>query len=366
MHLRTLCRQFYIKRENRQGKIAEKESKGKKMGKTVTMADIAARLGVSTVTVSKALGGRKGVGGELRQRILRLAEEMGYPIPGGKEQEKESYNIGVLMSEMYIEKYDTFYWELYQKITGAAVKTDCFVLLEILEKEAESKLGEIKLLREKKIDGLMVLGSISTQFLEHLQESSAVPMVFMDFYDDRVKEDCIISNSFYGACQLTDYLFDHGHEEIAFVGTVLATKSITDRFLGYQKALLEHGKEVRKDWVIPDRDDSRSCYERITLPETLPSAYVCNNDLTASKVIKSLRERGISVPEEASVTGFDDYLYPGLCDVELTTYAVNMEKMSEAGVKLLVEKIKGATKAAGIHMIEGSLVERGSVSAKRN
>ena len=103
------------------------------MAKTVKMADIAAKLGVSTVTVSKALSGQKGVSDEVREKIVRLAEQLGYQRPSGKEEEKKrSFNIGVVVSASYIEKYATFYWELYQELNTASVQRNCFVMLEIL------------------------------------------------------------------------------------------------------------------------------------------------------------------------------------------------------------------------------------------
>lgn len=334
------------------------------MAKVVRMADIAQRLGVSTVTVSKALADQKGVSEELRGKIKALAEEMGYRVSAGRTEEKKSFNIGVLVSEIYVEKYVTFYWEFYQKLATEAARKNCFVLLEVLEVEAEKELRGIKLLKEEKVDGLIVLGRVESGYLEHLRETSSIPLVFMDFYDNNGKEDCIISNSFYGSYYLTNYLFEQGHEEIAFVGTVLATDSITDRYLGYLKSMMEHGRKVREDWIVPDREDSRRCLEKIVLPEELPTAFVCNSDLTASRVIKSLQERGLRVPEDVSVVGYDDYLYPGLCEVELTTYSVDMGRMARTGIDTIVKKITGVPYHAGIHVVEGALVERKSVAPR--
>ena len=122
------------------------------MAKTVKMADIAAKLGVSTVTVSKALSGQKGVSNEVRERIIRLAEEMGYQRPAGKEEEKKkSFNIGVVVSASYIEKYATFYWELYQELNTASVERNCFVMLEILSVSDEKAMIPPKLLKENKV-----------------------------------------------------------------------------------------------------------------------------------------------------------------------------------------------------------------------
>lgn len=335
------------------------------MAKSVRMADIAKELGVSTVTVSKALSDQKGVSEEMREKIKGLAAQMGYKAVGsGKDGGHPSYNIGVLVLETYIEKYSSFYWEFYQKINASAGKENCFVLLEFLGTESEEQLALPKLIQENKIDGLMILGQLSTEYLEMLREHTNVPKVYMDFYDRRVQADSVISNSFYGAYHVTDYLFEMGHEEIGYVGTVLVTESITDRYLGYYKAIMEHGKEPRKEWMIQDRESHIEIYEQLELPKDLPSAFVCNSDLAASKLIKALKEKGYRVPEDISVVGYDDYLYPGLCDIGITTYSVDMEKMSQVGMEMLLERMGGSENPYMMQVIEGKFIKRDSVQER--
>ena len=332
------------------------------MAKSVRMADIAKELGVSTVTVSKALSDQKGVSEEMREKIKELAAQMGYKSgTSARDGGHPSYNIGVLVLETYIEKYSSFYWEFYQKINTCAGKENCFVLLEILEAESEAQLTVPKLIQENKIDGLMILGQVSTEYLEMLKERTNIPRVYMDFYDRRVQADSVISNSFYGAYYLTDYLFEMGHAEIGYVGTLHATESITDRYLGYYKALIEHGKEPRKEWVIRDRDSHVQIFEKLELPETLPGAFVCNSDLAASKLIRALGEKGYRVPEDISVVGYDDYLYPGLCNIGITTYSVDMEKMSQIGMAMLLERMGGSRLPYTMQVVEGKFLERESV-----
>lgn len=332
------------------------------MAKEVKMRDIAERLNVSTMTVSKALAGKPGVSEQMRERIKVLAREIGYVPPKSEKTEgKKSYNIGVLLSEYYTEKYITFYWKLYQKINMIAVDRNCFVMLEILNSEDEKKPVMPKLIRENKIDGLLVLGSIDGGYLRMLDQIGEVPAVYIDFYDDRIREDSIISNSFYGAYQITDYLFQKGHREIAFVGTLFTTKSITDRFLGYKKAMLEHGESIRDEWIIPDRSREREQYETLTLPEQMPTAFVCNCDLTAGLLIRNLQENGYRVPEDISVVGYDDYLYPGLCNVGITSYGVDMEIMASKGIEVLINKLEGVHNQNGLHIVDGYLIEKESV-----
>ena len=188
-------------------------------------------------------------------------------------------------------------------------------------------------------------------------------MVYLDFYNDQVREDSVISNSFYGAYHVTNYLFERGHRQIAFVGTLSGTKSIMDRFLGYEKSMLEHGERIRQDWVIPDRDGERAVYEIIVLPEKMPTAFVCSCDLTASRLIRELKRNGYRIPEDISVVGYDDYLYPGLCDVGLTSYGVDKKGMACAGIDILLSKIQGKVYARGMRIVDGYLAERESVAS---
>ena len=130
------------------------------MAKAVKLADIGERLGVSTVTVSKALSGQKGVSEELRARIKELADEMGYKQPSAQRREKagRSYNIGVLISERYLDKYDTFYWQMYQQVATKAVTKECFTLMEVLNVQMERECELPKMVQEQKADGYIIVG----------------------------------------------------------------------------------------------------------------------------------------------------------------------------------------------------------------
>ena len=334
------------------------------MAKTVKMSDIAERLNVSTVTVSKALSDQKGVSDEMRNKIKKLAMELGYQKPIAKQEDRSrSFNIGVIVPEDYIEKYQTFYWEMYQEINMAAIKNNSFIMLEVISASDEKAMIPPKLLKESKVDGLIVLGGLASDYLKMIKEHYATPTVYLDFYDPNIKEDCVISNSFYGTYMLTNYLFDNGHTNIGFVGTVLATKSITDRFLGYMKSLMEHGKTIREDWVLDDRDSERHNFQQFMIPKEMPTAFVCNCDIIASWIIRELENVGYRVPEDVSIVGFDDFLYPGLCNVPMTTYAVNMPEMAERSIKLLITKVTGGETSEGMHLVEGHFIERKSVRA---
>lgn len=336
------------------------------MAKAVKLADIAKIVGVSTVTVSKALSDQKGVSEELREKIKRLADEMGYKQPSAvrKLQANKSYNIGIIIAEHFLSKFDSFYWQMYQAVTTKAVSKGCFTLLEIVSAKDEEINSLPKLVVERKVDGVIIIGAMSHAYLEHFNEKGGVPAIYMDFYDEKEASDAVVSNNFYGTYVLTNYLFQMGHRKIAYVGTLLSTDSITDRYFGYCKSLLEHGVELERDWIVPDRslETGMMDVERMRkLPKDMPTAFVCNCDLTASYMIRILNEQGYRVPEDISVVGFDNYLYPGLCEIGITTYEVDMKEMARKVIHNIVKKMENSNYKPGMSIVEGRPVYRESV-----
>lgn len=341
------------------------------MAKAVKLADIAKRMNVSTVTVSKALSGQKGVSEEMREKIKNLADELGYKQPSAARlaAKNKSYNIGIMIADHYLDKYNSFYWQMYQEVTTKAAQKECFTMLEVLSKEMVVGKELPKLLKEDKVDGMIVLGKVEREYLEMLENEVREPLVFLDFYDEKRECDAVVTDNYYGSYLLTNHLFDMGHKEIAYVGTLLATGSITDRYFGYAKSLMEHGVEVRNDWIIKDRDSDIAKVGTpgtLELPAQMPTAFVCNSDLTASELIKKLKENGYRVPEDISVVGFDNYLYPGLCDVEITTYEVDVKEMARKSVNMLIKKMGNEHYKRGISVVEGRLVYKNSVRRIKN
>ena len=337
-----------------------------KIRKAVTMSDIAKRMNVSTVTVSKALAGQKGVSEEVREQIVELAREMGYKaVRGSADAGKNvSHRIGVLMPSSALATFDSFYWRLYQATSEKAMEKNCFTGYESLTEEMTAKQLLPRLVTDKMVDGLIVIGRPEKKYGDFLKQRAGMPLVFLDFYDTSLDVDCFISDSFYGTYLLTEYLLERGHKDVAFVGTLHATESITDRFLGFQKAMMERGLSVPKDYVIPDRGvevGTNDNYLTLTLPKKMPTAFVCNCDFTAGILIRNLKEKGIRVPQDVSVTGFDNYPGEKELGAAVTTYAVDLQAMAKAAVRSLIRQMNGENVKKGIHVVEGTLIERESV-----
>lgn len=339
------------------------------MSKRVRLADIAEALNVSTVTVSKALSDQKGVSEEVRRKIKELADQLGYRQPSQikSESRRGNYNIGILAPEYNFGNYQSFYWQLYQEVSTKALQKGCFTILEVISAQDEKELRTPRLLEEDRIDGIILIGRPTEAYLEMIGGQDRVPLVCLDFFEGTSKYDAVISDGFYGTYMLTNHLFDMGHEDIAFLGTIYANGSIMDRGLGYVKAMLEHGKEIRKDRIINDRESDGSFIGqgmKIKYPENMPTAFVCNCDLSASALIKELRGMGRRIPEDISVAGFDHYLYPGLCDIELTTYEVDLKAMASKSIDFIVRKIANSNYKPGVRIIQGHIIYGQSVARR--
>jgi LacI family transcriptional regulator/LacI family purine nucleotide synthesis repressor len=336
------------------------------MAKAVRLADIADRLGVSVVTVSKALSGQKGVGEELREKIITLADELGYRLPSAAEKvnANKGQSIGILIHEKHFSKYNSFYLQMYQMLSVELSAAGYFNLLELVRYDFEKDLILPNLVNEGNVSAVVLLGEFSKEYCIFLRSKLSVPIQYLDFSDDSEEINSIVSDSFYGGYYLTNYLFNKGHRDIAFVGSVLKTSSITDRYLGYLKSMMEHGVPVNDKWVIEDRDEKTGIIfspEILQLPKELPTAFVCNCDLTAGVLIKKLEKDGYKVPEDFSVVGYDNFIFPGTCDVEITTYEVDMPVMVKKTVEVLNKLMRNEDFSSKTQMITGHLVEKNSV-----
>lgn len=325
------------------------------------MKDIAGKLNVSIVTVSKALGDKDGVSSELKEKIKNLANKMGYRYNSIAKSMKEgmTYNTGIIIPERFIGRQQSFYFSFHTYISQALEKYGYYGILQILSPDDENRLALPRFYSEKRVDSILVLGQIKKPYINTLQKLD-VPIVFLDFYDEHSNIASVITDSFYAAYELTNHVIHCGHRDIAFVGNIYATSSIQDRFLGYYKSLIEHRIPLLQSYILNDRNEQGDFIE-IELPEKMPTAFICNNDEIAYNLIVRLQKLGYNVPDDISVAGFDDDIYATISTPQITTVQVDMEEMSRVAVNIMINKINNLAKEYGRLVVKGRLVIRDSV-----
>lgn len=336
------------------------------MENKVRMADIAEELGLSIVSVSKALSGQRGVSEETREKVLQLAKEKGYtPLRSKTKSVKPqmlSGNIGILVANHFFSE-NAFYSNLYRNVLMVSNEYGFSAMLELVSPEAEKNCILPMMIRGNKVDGIIFMGEIDRNYI-HAIETCNLPYMLLDFYDEELDADSVTSDNMAGGYKLTKHLLNKGRKDIGYIGSIHATSSIMDRFLGYTKALYSEGIPVNMDYVIEDRDET-GLFKPLELPEKMPSAFLCNSDEVAYALIKMLKKQGYRIPQDIAVAGYDDLQYAQISSPKITSYWVNMEEMSRIVVAQLVRKIKGKASTKGNIVIAGEIICRESTETER-
>ena len=327
----------------------------------VSMDTIAESLGVSKVTVSKALNDKEGVSEELRRQIKAKANELGYHIniiaKGLKTN--QTFNIGIIIPERFVETANSYYFELYARIVKKFNEIGYTGVMEIIDSTAEDNLELPLVYRNKKVDALIIIGQCHKKYLE-LFTKVEVPVLFFDFYDSEIKVDSIIVDNYFSGTEITRLLLKNGHRSIGFIGNIYSTSSIRDRFLGYYRALLEARIPLNEKIIIDDRDLEGNLCD-FDLPKEMPSAFVCNNDQLAYHLIQKLNQAGYQIPQDVSIVTFDNTIYSELSSVKLTSVDNNVDELVSIARKAIIKKINNPTKVYDCILVKAKIVERDSV-----
>ena len=301
------------------------------MDRKVTMEAIAGELAVSKSAVSKALNGKTDISRELRDAILHKAKELHY-------SKAPFYHILVLSAARYFGKNGSYYQQLVQMLQEAlgALGHTCELRRISAEEEARGlTLSDGELFSA---DGPIVLGGLACERIEDLQ-ALGLPLLLFDYYTNKLDIDWVTPNDYFNAYTLTDFLIARRHTEIGFCGNTRMTSGMQDRFLGYQKALLENGLLLHPEWVMNDRAESGRDIP-LLLPDCLPTAYLCVCDKTAYRLVNVLAAAGVRVPEQVAVVTFDDSAYSRRCSPRLTTISVEKDQLINRCITLLLKKIR--------------------------
>lgn len=324
----------------------------------VTLSDIARVCGVSAVTVSKALSGKKGVSDAVRKQICAAAKELGYEKSA---LQKRTGRTALLVAERFFSDKHSLYWKIYQEIGKRVAAHGGFLVLEIVSSQTEEQGDLPEVLKNGGADGILVLGNFRRLYMTYLEQSCPLPLVFVDAQSPSGMRDSVVTGNFQGGWEMTSNLLSLGHREIGYVGTLHVTDSIDDRYFGAQKAMFARGLRIPGQWTIDDRSrDGFHTYsaEELKLPEgKLPTAFFCNCDLTAQTLIQKLTSLGYDVPGDISVSGFDHYLPYAAGKLELTTYDTNVAAMAAKAEHVIRHHIENPAYTNGISMIRGSFVE---------
>jgi len=331
-----------------------------------TIQELAAVLGVHKATVSRALSGKPGVSGRLRQRILRAAGRMGF-YPNGQARSLATSRTETLALVFCDETSDFLTNPFYSKIlAGVAAETaqHSFSLAFCSLSSDDRLRGKAlpKIMRERRADGFLFVGDQDDMLIGYCH-NLGYPLILVDHRYGDGRFDTVAINNVVGGRRAVEHLLSLGHRRIGFVGGSLRSPSFRERLDGYREALSEAG--IPADESLVQLGESHGGHDSmmrlLDLPEPPTAVFACN-DLNAVRALKAARQRGLRVPEDVSLIGYDD----ASCAVEtwphLTTMRVDAEEMGRLAVRRLVARINGQKGPAEENILVSRLVTRDSTT----
>lgn len=323
-------------------------------GEKITISDIADALKVSAISVSRALSGQPGVSSELRDRILSKAREMGY----ARSRSSAGLNILMLNQKPYIQDNSNFSY-MVQGIEKAVQDAGAGLDTEFVDKDSQyNKKLPCKLLRGNNYDGIIFIGNFSQEYAEFLKKNIK-NQVFYAGYSPSYDCDSIWFNFNNSGFKQCEYLIKKGHKNIGFIGGNNTYKN-SEKILGITTALDKYGLSADKDLFLSGHDSwEKEIVSVISIKH--PTAFICQCDFTAIKLIKLLYEKGFKIPDDISIMGSGNSEMSELSIPSLSTLDFNIEYSCREAVELLLKRINNPDKPFESIAVNSILIERDSV-----
>lgn len=327
--------------------------------KKITMQQIADHLGVSKFVVSKALSGKEGVHEATRARVIEAASQLGYFtqknrytydkrfIDAGNNEGKNS--VLVLMPNIRYQNKESLYWGKVLEGISQELEVQGLGMIIISEPKGDQILSA---LNPQGLLGMIGVGQMETSLLLEVR-TLGLPMVLVDHEDALIPSDAIFANNMDGMARLVNHLIGLGHRNLHFLGSLSFSRSFRDRWVGYRNILEDHElvPQDSHDPMLKLKDIESSGYEeevtnwikKQKAVGKLPTALVCANDSIAITVIKVLDSLGVGVPQDITVTGFDNIADAANHQPTLTTVDVPKEQLGKRAVVKLLNRVMDQT-----------------------
>ncbi len=332
------------------------------------MKDMAAALGVSVATISRALKDSDRISPEQRERIKAYARDHNYVPNVLAESLRNSKTRPQKIIGVILPQFDHFYFSTVLSGIEAEAALRGYVLM--VGQSGEQYSREVQLCQrfyEHKVCGVIVSQAKDTQQYDHFQKllDHGMPLVFYDRICTGLDCSRVVVDDYQGALNAVTHLIDTGCRRIAFYGSPMTLEISKNRYNGYRDALLRRG--LQPDERFFRICDNRADAEAIT-PALLydnndrPDAFFAVNDDTAIGILYSAKRMGYSVPGDISICGFTNGQRAVACDPMLTTVEQRGITVGEEAANILINKVEGQSPMDKIEkkVVRTRLVLRGT------
>lgn len=338
----------------------------------ITLSDIAERLNVSKVTVSKALRDHPDISQKTKEKVQQISKEMGY-FPNFLARNlstKRSGTIGLVVPKIAHH----FFATAVETVYDTALERNYEVILMVSQENAAREVLHIQTLLSMRVDGLLVSVSKETKdkTIYDLVKKLGIPLIFFDRIIDKVICSTVTTDDLNGSIKAMEYAISCGYHRIAHLAGYSHTNIGRDRLAGYIKALQTHHIPVNDEWIIEggfSEGDGSLGFQRLMQTDPPPELIFSVTYPVAIGIMSASRESNIRIPEQLGLISFggsdyNRYVYPSICCVdqpasELAKLATNLlldevlhpEEKKQRHLKLPVKMHKGNTCIKKVEMI---------------
>lgn len=329
--------------------------------KYVTLKMVAERAEVSVNTVSRAINNKSDIKEETKKRILEVTRELGYVRNDTAValRTKKTGTIGVVIAD----NRNPFYAEVLNGMEEAAREKNYHIILANTQRDYKKEEEAINLLLAKRVDGLLITPvQDRDDDIRNLIDAN-IPFVVVGRDFENIQVDAIYNDEIKGGFLATEYLIKKGHKRIALIDGFLYKSPAKARLEGYKRALNKYNLPLDDSLVSVGDINMEDGYERTRqmLEKDLDfTAIFTYNDMMAFGSMQAIKERGLRIPEDIGLVGYDDIPYSSLISPPLTTIRLKKQELGVESVKLLFSRINGIRKKTKKIMLDVEIIVRGT------
>ncbi|RAP74568.1 LacI family DNA-binding transcriptional regulator [Paenibacillus montanisoli] len=324
--------------------------------------DVARHAGVSVTTVSRVLNGEKYVKDDLKLKVNRAIQELGYaPSHIARSLVRNKTNlIGVIVPDIT----SFFYATILSSIEEAASENDYSLLVCNISEDIDKEYKYLNVFQEMRVEGIIIMHEKINEEIRNLIHKMNVPVIFSSVKPIDQQFASVIVDDYKAAYDATKYLIELGHRDIAFIGGDM--RDITsgqNRYSGYRNALTDYGVKIIYEHIRFGDYKVRSGYEQmqeLLRAKRRPTAVFAVSDDMALGAMNCIHDQGLQVPADISVMGFDGSQLTELVRPTLTSMEQPIHEMGRVTMKALLQHISSGEFLEEDIIMEHRLAERQS------
>ncbi len=327
----------------------------------ITIKDIARAAGVSHTTVSRALRGDTRITADTTERVAELAAKLGY-VPNLIAQSliaQRTFTIGMLVTSVS----DPVVMDFMEGAEGIAQDHGYCIFLSTSRNDPIREFNVVDTFQRRRVDGVIVVASRTGDKFRLALERIQVPLVLLDSEEVSDTHPAVNVDNVGGAALAIAHLLQMGHQRIGYIGARDRRLTNLKRLSGYTQTLQQAQIRVDPSWVTHPEAEDDIQRGRLGLEYCLAggvSAIFCYNDQIAISVLNSCYQKGISVPQQLSIVGFDDIRLASYVNPPLTTVRQPLQEMGKKAMQMVLDLIDKAQ--VQNELLDCALVVRASVA----